>query len=177
MQTAQQTLSKKSLRAVQKTPVILPVTRQDIEAALLIWGSNLVTISKTYHSGGDYKAVAKKLIQETYDYDHSTVLFKPTLASWKTFRTTLDGALSYFVGDNALYSEDRGFALNPWEKVEFEIAGVILGENHGLVMGNKHLRDSSGKVTVANFTMGFLRNEAGQLKINVHHSSLPYLPT
>jgi hypothetical protein len=152
------------------------VTRAEIEAALDQWGKNLVAISRAKRAGEDYKATAKAAIESTYDYQNGPVLFKPTLASERTFRTTFEGALSYFVGGNAQFPEDRGFALNPWDQVQFDLAGVILGDKHGIVMGNKLLTDVSGKITIANFTMGFVRDIHGQLKINLHHSSLPYSP-
>lgn len=176
MQTSKQTLSNGQLFKAQKTPMKMVVTKAEIESSLKQWGQNLVTISKAYRSGADYESIARKLIHETYNYENGPVLFKPTLASKKVFRTSIDGALSYFIGGNDQFDEDRGFALNNWENVDFEIAGVILHENHGVVMGNKYLKDTSGKITTANFTMGFIRDPFGQLRIHLHHSSLPYLP-
>lgn len=175
MQTTQQTGYKHSNYKSKGSSMTTAVTRAEIEAALQVWGSNLVSISKAFRSGSDYKKLAAELIKNTYNYGKGQVLFKPTLASQKTFRTTFEGALSYFVGGDSQFEEDRGFALNPWESVEFEIAGVILGKTHGIVMGNKHIKDTSGKLIMANFTMGFVRDSSGGLKINLHHSSLPYL--
>lgn len=175
MQTTQQTGYKHSNYKSQNSKMKMAVTRAEIEAALKVWGSNLVSISKAFRSGADHKKLAAELIKNTYNYGNGQVLFKPTLASQNTFRTTFDGALSYFVGGDSRFEEDRGFALNPWESVEFEIAGVVLGKTHGIVMGNKHLKDTSGKLILANFTMGFVRDSSGGLKINLHHSSLPYI--
>ena len=176
-----QTISQPLTNAYSlKTPVTVMksgVTKAEIDHALKTWGNNLVAISKAKRAGSDFKKVAENAILNTYFYQNGPVLFKPTLASKKTFRTTYEGALSYFIGGNTQHEEDRGFALNPWESVEFEIAGMILGENHGIVMGNKHLKDNSGKITIANFTMGFVKDENDQLRINLHHSSLPYQTT
>ncbi len=152
------------------------ISRAEVDLALETWGSNLVSISKTFRAGEDYQKTASELIKKTYNYEIGPVLFKPTLASVITFRNTFEGALSYFVAGNSDYTEDRGFALNPWEKVNFEIAGVVLAKDHAIVMGNKLLSDITGRITKANFTMGFIRDENGKLKINLHHSSLPYLP-
>jgi len=45
------------------------------------------------------------------------------------------------------------------------------------VMGNKLLQTPSNDIVKANFTMGFFRDPTtGKLKINLHHSSLPYVP-
>ena len=47
-----------------------------------------------------------------YDYAESTVFFKPTLAHGKNaFRSTKNGALSYFVAGDPEFPEDTGFAL------------------------------------------------------------------
>jgi len=108
------------------------------------------------------------------------VLFKPTLTSKIVFRGTAEGALSYFVGDaNAKvgFVEDGGFAINPWKKAAFAITGVILKGDQALVMGSKHLTKQDDTLVIANFSMGFIRDPiTGALKINLHHSSLPYAP-
>ena len=82
-------------------------------------------IGKVYSEGGDYKKAAKEEIQNLYGYDLSSVLFKPTLASAKQFRGTFDGALSYFVGGNETYPENKGFAIAPYTKVRWENSGII----------------------------------------------------
>ena len=108
------------------------------------------------------------------------MLFKPTLTSKIVFRGTADGALSYFVGDKAVqlgFEEDGGFAINPWKKAAFAITGVILKGNQALVMGSKHLTKQDDTLVIANFSMCFIRDPVtGALKINLHHSSLPYAP-
>ena len=104
------------------------------------------------------------------------MLFKPTLASVTTFRKTFDGALSYFVSGNPKFEEDNGFALIPWKKAEFDIAGVYTSGDTALIMGNKHLTKEDGTLVKANFTMGFKKNDQHEIKIVLHHSSLPYQP-
>ena len=61
-----------------------------------------------------------------YAYDNSEVLFKPTLASKKMFRSNLEGAVSYFVAGNDKYPEDNGFATGPWADLEFENQAILL---------------------------------------------------
>ncbi len=151
------------------------ISQQEVDQALKNWGEGLVAISKAGRTNGNAVAIAEKTINDLYNYKNGTVLFKPTLASKAAFRTTFEGALSYFVGGNENFAEDRGFALNPWIKVDFDIAGIILGDNHAIVMGDKLLTDTNGKLTRANFTMGFTK-KSERLVINLHHSSLPYQP-
>lgn len=173
MTEAQRNVSKPHVDAPASTT---HVTKEEVLTALDNWGKGLVAIANAYAQNSGHVETAKKAIKAAYAYDQGEVLFKPTLASKVMFRKTFESALSYFVGGNPNYSEDRGFALNPWVKVEFDLAGVILGENHAITMGNKLLTDKTGKVTVANFTMGFTKDAQGKLKINLHHSSLPYVP-
>ena len=48
------------------------------------------------------------------------VLFKPTKACIKQFRTSKEDFTSYFIANNNLHKEDKGFALEPWKKITFE---------------------------------------------------------
>jgi len=153
------------------------IEKSEMMGALEKWGKGLLSISRAHLNKEDYISIAKQMLEDIYAFKEGDILFKPTLASIRPFRTTFDSALSYFVGGNEKFSEDRGFALNPWVNVEFEIAGVITSEKQGLVMGNKILKQLNGNITVANFTMGFIRCSNGELKINLHHSSLPYTPS
>ena len=151
------------------------VTKAEVLDALNTWGKGLVNISKTYAAKGDYKTAAINVLKNSYAFDISEVLFKPTLASNPTFRGTFDSAASYFIGGSI--AEDTGFALIPWDYASFEVAGIITGEDHAILMGNKHLKKMDGSIVKANFTMAFIRDpKSGALKINVHHSSLPYTP-
>jgi hypothetical protein len=152
------------------------VTEDEVKKMLRTWGDALVSIAKTHREGGDYKGLASKAIDSVYNYP-KTVLFKPTLASGNlTFRGTKEGALSYFVGGNPAFAQDGGFAIRPWVSADFEIFGIITGNDYGIVMGNKHLKDTNGQLTIANFSMGFIRDTDGSLKIALHHSSLPFTP-
>ena len=65
----------------------------------------------------DYRSIAEDLVDRlySYNYEENIVLFKPTLATEIPFRKTKPGALSYFIGDNINFSEDKGFALRPEE--------------------------------------------------------------
>ncbi|MBL7665811.1 MAG: hypothetical protein JNM93_11810 [Bacteriovoracaceae bacterium] len=154
----------------------ITISENEARAALEAWGKGLVKIAQTHKKGGNAKAIAADIIRQAYNYDEAEVLFKPTLASVKTFRTTFEGALSYFVGGNANFSEDAGFALNPWKNAEFDITGIYTSGDTAIVMGNKHLTKEDGSLVIANFSMGFKKNLKGEIKIVLHHSSLPYKP-
>jgi hypothetical protein len=150
------------------------ITTKEIEQIQQKWAKSLVKIGKVYTGGKDYKKLAEKHIADFYGYGEDTVLFKPTLANNKQFRTTFESALSYFIGGNPAFPDDQGFALKPWANVRFENSGFILKEHSAIAMGNYFFVDFAGNETKVEFTLGFYRTDEGHLKINLHHSSVPY---
>lgn len=146
----------------------------EVEKAQKIWAERIVEIGNSFLQKGDYILVAKNLVNDLYGYQEGTVLFKPTKASEFQFRLNAESALSYFVGENPNFPEDKGFALQPWKKIRFENAGVICKKNHALVMGNYYFTDTSGNEVKVEYSFGYFVNKNGDIKINLHHSSLPY---
>lgn len=155
------------------------ITEAEVQAAQEAWGKALIQISTDNSKGGLKKAMAtaNSVLDAAYGYNMGTVLFKPTLTHGEqTFRTTKEGALAYFVGGNKKFPNDSGFALKGWEKYEFKNAGVHISGDLAITMGNVYLTDKSGNVTVVDKTWGFKKDDKGQLRIVLHHSSLPYSP-
>lgn len=149
------------------------ITKKEVLAAQKAWGDGIVAISKVYLDEGDYKARASQHIKELYAYDQSDVLFKPTLASDDQFRETFDEALSYFVGGKI--SEDKGFAIKPWSKVRFGEQQIITDSDSAMAMGNYYFTPhGESNETKVEYTFGYMKDEDGKLRINVHHSSLPF---
>jgi len=141
------------------------------------WCEALVNISSTFSESGQdaAKAMAEEVIDAAYGYQLGAVLFKPTLTvNPQTFRTTRAGALSYFVGGDQDYPTDTGFALKNWTKCEVENAGIFIGGRSANTMGKVHFTDKDGQVTTVDKTWTFVKDDAGQLRIVVHHSSLEY---
>lgn len=152
------------------------ITEAQVLAAQRAWGEALVQISKDYEAGGIAKAksTAETVIDTAYGYQYGPVLFKPTLTTApQTFRTTREGALAYFVGDDKSYPDDKGFALKGWRSVEIRNAAIQLHGDTALSMGNVILTDKTGKVTTVDKTWGYMRDDQGKLRIVLHHSSLP----
>ena len=147
---------------------------KDIKESQLLWAEWIINIGSTFSGSGDYIGAAHKMIKDLYGYNEGVVLFKPTKAGIRQFRLDTEGALSYFIGGNSEYPEDHGFALKPWINVRFENAGFILNDNKALAMGNYFFTDIKGVEMKVEYTIGYFRSEDGSLKINLHHSSLPY---
>lgn len=153
------------------------ITEKMVIDAQKAWAESLLKISKTHADGGDYKKVASEVLDKGYNYENGIVLFKPTLTTGdQTFRLDKEGALAYFVGGNPKYPNDTGFALKGWVKYVTKNSGIILNGSTAISMGNIYLYDKDGKETMVDKTWGFKMNELGDLKIVLHHSSLPYKP-
>lgn len=157
------------------------ITEADVNAAQQLWCDGLVKIGKIFKEGGDYKAAASQIIDDLYDYREGRVFFKPTLAFGKnTFRSTKEGALSYFVGGNKDFPEDSGFALKKWVKVSYDNNAAENGiQIHGdiaITMGNVYLTNTKGEEVMVDKTFVFRRCKDGKLRICAHKSALPFDP-
>jgi hypothetical protein len=158
-----------------------PITERDVNAAQQSWCDGLVEIGRVYGEGGNYAAVADRVIDELYDYKDGTVFFKPTLAfGANAFRSTKEGALSYFVGGNPTFPEDTGFALKRWQKVRYDNNAAANGiQIHGeiaITMGNFYLTDAQGGEIVVEKTLVFRRCSDSKLRLCAHKSALPFDP-
>ena len=149
------------------------ITRQDVEEAQEKWGQGIVDISSAYSEGGDFVKRAELHIDSLYDYKDGNVLFKPTFASEEQFRSTFDSALSYFVGENGVCSEDTGFAIKGWTKVKFQNDDVIIHGSTALAMGNYFFTNSEGDEVKVEYSFGYTNDSEGNLRICLHHSSVP----
>ena len=151
------------------------ITADTVTELKKAWGEGIVKIGKVHQEGGDYRAAAKDHIEKFYAYGEETVLFKPTLASDDQFRGTFDEALSYFVGGKI--SEDNGFAIAPYTKVRWENEGTTINGETALAMGNYYFTKTDGSEVKVEYTFGIEQMDNGELKIVLHHSSLPYSPS
>ena len=151
------------------------ITLDNIENIQKEWGDSLVKLGSLKSNKEACDNEVESLINRLYGYQNGTVLFKPTKAKDNQFRLTFEGAKSYFIGENSGFLEDKGFALEPWTNVRFENASVILNEKTAIAMGNYFFTETNGSVVKVEYTFGYFLNEKNDLKINVHHSSLPYI--
>ncbi len=162
---------------VEKSDMTKTITEQEVLEAQKVWGEGIVKIGNVYTDKGDYKAAAEKHIDELYGYNLGEVLFKPTLASEKQFRTTKEGALSYFVGHDDNYPEDLGFAIKPWSNVRWESTGIKTEGNMAIAMGNYFFTPAKGGDEVkVEYTFAYTKDDEGKLRIIMHSSHLPYSP-
>ena len=149
------------------------ITVADVEDAQRKWGDGIVRIATAHSTGGNYVEIATKHVEHLYAYDRSEVLFKPTMASIDQFRPTFESALSYFVASNGVCEEDSGFAIKGWTAVRFENSGIIINESNAIAMGNYFFTGEDGNETKVEYTFGYILDDSNNLRIVLHHSSLP----
>ena len=149
------------------------IVEGEVLEAQRVWAEAIIAIGQAYTKKEDYKALAEKIVDTLYGYGEGLVLFKPTMASERQFRSTREEALSYFV--TGIVPEDHGFALRPWCKIRFENVGIIIDGGSAMVMGNYFFTDANTeKEAKVEFTFGYFKDDHGKLRINVHHSSFPF---
>lgn len=145
------------------------------ESQIQSWAHCILEIGNLYRSQGDYKTVCDAFIKSHYAYDYGVVLFKPTLAVEHPFRTNKTSAKAYFLGEDKNYIEDKGFAIQSWNSINFVRDHYqILSE--GLVwQGSILFENQQKKVIKAETTMVFkLFENDEKLLLIAHHSSLPH---
>ena len=132
-----------------------------------------MAIATAHTNGGDYVGLATNHVSTLYAYQMGPVLFKPTLAATDQFRPTFQTALSYFVASNNACPEDQGFAIKGWINVRFENSDVIIDGNTALAMGNYFFTAPDGAEVKVEYTFGYIQDDDGKLRIQLHHSSMP----
>ncbi|CAE7832855.1 unnamed protein product [Symbiodinium sp. CCMP2592] len=152
----------------------------DVRAAQQDWRGAILDISAAYRentSSGEFVTVAIDAIENLYGYDIGPVTFKPTLAEEEPFRPTFDGALSYFVGYDAMQAfnggggipEDKGFAIaggDTWSKVLFFNDQISCVGDVALAQGYYYFKNAtSGVETGVEYTFAYKKMWEGELKI------------
>eukprot|EP00466_Bigelowiella_natans_P021032 jgi/Bigna1/36961/e_gw1.17.78.1 len=158
-----------------------PITEAEVLTAQDKWARAILDISRSFLTGGDYIQNASNAAAELYGYANMSVLFKPTQAAEYPFRPTATGALSYFVGGGVVdggFEEDGGFAINGgdgWSNVIFQNHQIDLNGDIAVAMGTYYFTSAkTGEDTEVHYTFGYKRNPEGEVRIFVHHSSVPY---
>ena len=149
------------------------ISVEDVEKTQQAWGDGVVEIAAAHSSGGNFTERARIHVETLYAYGITPVLFKPTMAVKEQFRPSFEGALSYFVAENGECPEDSGFAIKGWKKVRFENENVLINGNTALVMGNYFFTNPEGEELKVEFTFGYILDSKGDLRIQLHHSSMP----
>mmetsp|Transcript_105171 Transcript_105171/g.292907 ORF Transcript_105171/g.292907 Transcript_105171/m.292907 type:complete len:220 (+) Transcript_105171:1-660(+) len=148
------------------------ITAAEVEVAQEAWGDAVVQTGALYSQDHDYAAYGAAFVRRLYAYGTQPVLFKPVTAAEKQFRLSFEETVSYFVGRPKLFPQDYGFALRPWTSVRWENADILLHGNTAMAMGTQYF--VAGNTTEKlQYSLGYVRDLNGSLRIILHHSSLP----
>ena len=64
--------------------------------------------------------------------------------------------------------------LKGWNKCEVANAAIFIAGNSATTLGKVSFTAKDGKVTTVDKTWSFVKDDAGKLRIVLHHSSLEY---
>tara|TARA_B110000914_G_C15480394_1_gene455379 strand:+ start:871 stop:1326 length:456 start_codon:yes stop_codon:yes gene_type:complete len=148
------------------------IIKQEVLKAQKKWSDGLLKIVEKHQNNKDYTLEASNFIDEVYAYNSGEVLFKPTLATDVQFRLNKVAALSYFVGGNSDFKEDKGFALKGWTAVRWENSAIKLEGDIAFAMGNYYFKNKDRELKVE-FSFSY-KKEGNYLKIILHDSHFPF---
>mgnify|MGYP002039769454 FL=1 len=138
------------------------------------WADYIIKIGEFKSDNRKIIELVNQLIEDLYAFKTTKVLFKPTKARVIPFRSTKEEFISYFIASNNACTEDKGFALEPWKSIEFENYGITNSEQSITAVGNYFFENSNSQKIKVEYTFGYIIDETGKLKINLHHSSIPF---
>ena len=150
------------------------ITKEQVIKAQNQWAKTIIKLS-SIKKNNVCKKLTIEFLDELYYFEIGPVLFKPTMAKSQQFRNTKEMALSYFIGgEDSVCEEDEGFVKKAvWMDIKFENNNLILENIRAIAMGNYYFQDNNGNIIKVEYTFGYqLVND--KLKIDLHHSSLPY---
>ena len=136
------------------------------------WASGIVKMGELSNDRDSLESFTSSFLDKIYDFDNQ-VLFKPTKATNEQFRNSKSSAYSYFIaGDDRECQEDNGFALSKWTEIFFDNSNIIINEDIAIAMGNYTFKNEVSKIKVE-YSFVY-KNYGNEIKIILHHSSLPY---
>ena len=150
------------------------ITKEQVIKAQNQWAKTIIKLSSIKENNA-CKELTIEFLDELYYFEIGPVLFKPTMAKFQQFRNTKEMALSYFIGvEDSVCDEDEGFVKKTNRMdIKFENNNLILENTRAIAMGNYYFQDNNGNIIKVEYTFGYqLVND--KLKIDLHHSSLPY---
>jgi len=148
------------------------ITKEDIIKAQKEWSEGIIKMGQISNNRALLESFVSDFLDDVYNFQEK-VLFKPTKAKVEQFRNNKESAVSYFIaGDDKKCKEDNGFALSNWSKITFENSDIIINKNQGLAMGNYTFENNESKIKVE-YSFGYIKINKS-IKINLHHSSIPY---
>ena len=138
------------------------------------WARYILKIGESYRKNENFENITKSMIEELYKFSNEEIVFKPTLAKETNFRFTLDEVLSYFLGNDKNFPEDKGFAIKEWTDIIFNNLKIKRIGNYIISVGLYYFVDKNNTKLKVEYTFIYEKDKKEGLKIVLHHSSLPF---
>eukprot|EP00930_Biecheleria_cincta_P055563 TRINITY_DN41878_c0_g1_i1.p1 TRINITY_DN41878_c0_g1~~TRINITY_DN41878_c0_g1_i1.p1 ORF type:complete len:267 (-),score=34.13 TRINITY_DN41878_c0_g1_i1:29-829(-) len=159
-------------------PLDAGISQDQVLQAQQQWGEALVGVGEAFHSGKHMKRAAA-FVDELYAFktEQGAILqLTGPDRPKQPFRLTREATVSFFVGGNLEFPDDRGFALQPWTAVKFENSGFVLKNDTAFAVGEYQFTDAQGLQSRAQYSFGYQLESTGQLRIVLQQSSVSALP-
>ncbi|KAH8066803.1 hypothetical protein JL721_7988 [Aureococcus anophagefferens] len=160
-------------------PVTTPrgVSDTEVLGVQTKWAAAIAHISDVHAKGGDFVGAAADAAGELYAYGHGDVL---QADQGRRVPVPADGGRGHVaVGGSNVdggYGEDGGFAINGgkgWASCVYDNHKITKCDDVAIAMGNRFTQDD-GRVSKVEYTFGYKRCEDDEVRIFLHHSSVPY---
>lgn len=138
------------------------------------WANGLTKMGSLIANSEELNTFCREFVKSHYAYGEHPVLFKPTKASEQAFRGSFEGAVSYFISSNEKFNEDKGFALNAWKEIQFVNEQISILGDMAMAQGCYYFKKDDEVAVKVEYSFVYKLYEDGQLKIVLHHSSLPF---
>ena len=137
------------------------------------WSNSIVKMGNYKNNKYKLNKYCNRFIDKFY-HNPPNILFKPTKAKINPFRRTKKEILSYFITGEI--KKDRGFVLNQWQIIKWNNTNIIIKDNYALCMGHYKFESRLSSISdiIAEYSFVFEKNKKNELKIRLHHSSIPY---
>ena len=145
-----------------------------VEFAQKCWANYILRIGNLYRKKKNFEDLTNSMIEELYKFSDEEIIFKPTLAKEKNFRFRVDEVLSYFLGNNKNFPEDKGFAIKEWKDIKFKNLKIKQIGNIVISVGLYTFVDKKNTKLKVEYTFIYEKDKTDNLKIILHHSSIPF---
>lgn len=151
----------------------ISISEAEIIAFQKAYGISFNAISQSVEDNSYYETAARKHIDKNYNIESGEFMFKIGNETSSNYRSTYDGILSYFIGKNKAFPNDKGITKQNWRKIDWNNNGIIKDGDMAIVMGQATLTNQNGETRLQNYTMCLKKTEGGNLKLIAHKIAKP----
>ncbi len=148
------------------------ISETEINSFQKSYGDSFNSLANAIEDESYYELKARDHIDQFYNFDDGRVMFKIGHESEQPFRYTADGLLSYLIGKNKDFPNDKGIAKEYWRKIEWNNLGITIEGEIAIVIGKVSMENNE-ITSHQNYTMVLKRNRDGIIKLIAHKITFP----